>query len=180
MDQFVGMIIPFPYTNFVPQGWLSCEGQSLSVSTYQVLFTLIGTTYGGNGSTTFNLPDLRGRGIVGTGKSAAGTTYNPGQTHDQYQVTITTPQMTAHTHVLTINANPNAQNQSNPTNNYLGGGSTDSVSQMYTDQIPGDSTLNAGTVTMPNMGSGVPVTIQAPYLAMYYGIAYEGLYPSRA
>lgn len=177
MDQFVGMIIPFPYTNFVPKGWFSCEGQSLPISSYQVLYALIGTTYGGNGATTFNLPDLRGRGIVGTGKSAAGTNYNPGQTHDQYQVTISTNQMTAHTHVLTINANPGAQNLNTPTGNYLGGG--DTGNQMYTDQTPSDSTLNAGTVTMPNVGSGVPVTIQAPYLAMYYGIAYEGLYPTR-
>jgi len=177
MDQFVGMIIPFPYANFVPVDWLSCEGQSLQISNYEVLYTLLGTTYGGNGTTTFNLPDLRGRGIVGTGKSTTGTTYNPGQTHDQYSVTITTAQMAAHTHGLSINANPGAQNLNAPGGNYLGGG--DTVSPLFSDVLPTDSTLNAGSLTMSNVGGSIPVTIQSPYLAMYFGIATVGIYPSQ-
>jgi len=177
MDQFVGMIIPFPYQNFVPVGWFSCEGQSLAISNYEVLYTLLGTTYGGNGTTTFNLPDLRGRGIVGIGTSAGGT-YVGGQTHDQYSITITTAQMAAHTHALSINANPGAQNLNAPGGNYLGGG--DTAAQLYSDVTPADSTLAAGALTLANAGGNLPVTIQAPYLAMYYGIAYEGIYPSKA
>lgn len=178
MDQFVGMIVPFPYTNFVPVGWFSCEGQSLAIANYEVLYTLIGTTYGGNGSTTFNLPDLRGRGIVGMGTSATGTVYQAGQTHDQFSLTLTTAQMAAHTHPVVVNANPTVQNLNAPGNNYLGGG--DANNQMYSTATPTDCTLNPASITLSNMGNSVPVTLQSPYLAMYYGIAYEGIYPSRA
>src|SRR5918992_56605 len=87
--------------NFAPVGWMFCEGQQLPISENETLFQLIGTTYGGDGEETFNLPDLRGRLPIHWGNAESGTTYGtPGITGGTEEVTLTTQQIPVHTHAL--------------------------------------------------------------------------------
>lgn len=92
---FVGEIRQFAGT-FAPAGWAFCDGQLLPISEYDVLFQLIGTTFGGDGQETFALPDLRGRAVVGAGTSPQGTSYVLGEAGGVEQVTLTTSQLPAH------------------------------------------------------------------------------------
>jgi microcystin-dependent protein len=178
MNSYIGMVFPFATGSYVPQGFYSCEGQSLQISQYQALYTLLGTTYGGDGINNFMLPDLRGRGIVGAGAAASGTNYVLGASHDLGPITLTTANLPVHEHTIAINANSANQNVALPTNNILGGGST-TGNALYSNAIPGDSHLNSGSVTIASAGSSVPTPIDthSPYLAMYYGICWEGLFP---
>src|SRR5271167_3040206 len=86
--------------NFAPAGWMTCDGQLLPISEYETLFNLIGTTYGGDGQSTFALPDLHGRVPVHMGTSFAGGTYTLAQTGGQQNVTLTTQQLPSHNHQL--------------------------------------------------------------------------------
>jgi microcystin-dependent protein len=84
--------------SYAPRGWLLCNGQQVAISQNQALFALLGTTFGGNGTSTFGIPDARGRVMVGVGQAMTGTTYNWGQVAGTEQVTMTTNQMPNHTH----------------------------------------------------------------------------------
>lgn len=92
--------------NFAPNGWLFCEGQSLPISEYEVLFQLIGTTYGGDGQDTFNLPNLASRVPIHMGTGPDGTTYQIGEMAGTETVTLTTQQIPVHTHPLLANSLP--------------------------------------------------------------------------
>src|SRR5690349_20258846 len=91
--------------NFAPAGWMMCEGQLLPISENEVLFQLIGTTYGGDGESTFALPDLRGRLPLHQGTGSSGTTYQIGETGGVEEVTLTTNQIPVHSHPLTATTN---------------------------------------------------------------------------
>ncbi|HYJ80923.1 MAG TPA: tail fiber protein, partial [Longimicrobiaceae bacterium] len=119
---YVGTIRMFAGT-FAPAGWAFCEGQPLPISENDTLFQLIGTTYGGDGESTFNLPNLAGRVIVHQGTGASGTNYQLGETGGSEAVTLTTQQIPAHTHSLL--ASDSAGTASSPSGNLLaisGGG----------------------------------------------------------
>jgi microcystin-dependent protein len=100
MDPFVGEIRIFAGT-FAPQGWLLCQGQTLPITQYQVLFAVIGVQYGGNGSSNFCLPNLQGRAVMGAGTSVSGQTYAAGQAGGAESVTLTVANLALHTHVAT-------------------------------------------------------------------------------
>jgi len=100
MDPFVAEIRIF-CGNFAPVGWFLCQGQTLPISSYQALFAIIGTTYGGNGTTNFQLPNLQGRMALGVGISPSGQTYNLGQTGGTEQISLTIANLPSHTHVAT-------------------------------------------------------------------------------
>lgn len=106
-EPFVGEISYVAF-NFAPQGWFQCDGQTLPINQYQALFALIGNTYGGNGTTTFALPDMRGRVPVHQGQHPGGSIYTLGQTAGNENTTLTVNQLPAHTHVATANSVSNS------------------------------------------------------------------------
>lgn len=154
--------------NFAPRGWSFCEGQLLSISQNQALYSLLGTTYGGDGRTTFALPDLRGRVPIhqGTGQGLSPRTL--GEKGGSEQNTMTTNQMPAHTH--TGRAAGEVAGSSKPTGNAL------ASATIYLDHNV-DATLNAGTVT--NVGGQQPFNNVQPYMAANWTIALVGIFPPR-
>ena len=166
---FVGQIRMFA-GNFAPAGWMFCEGQVLPIAEYETLFNLIGTTYGGDGISTFALPDLRGRVIVGPGQGSGLSNYTLGQQGGSETVTLTTNQIPQHAHTALADSLP---------------GSSDSPANLlparYPDAVPvyGANTsgqMNVGGV-LPS-GGGQPHNNVKPYLAIRYIISLFGIYPT--
>src|SRR4051794_9349999 len=104
MDVYVGSVFAFGF-NFVPVGWVACSGQTLSISGNEVLYSLIGTTYGGDGVNTFGVPDLRGRVPVGRGQGPGLQSYALGQSGGHSQISITASNLAAHTHPVSTPVN---------------------------------------------------------------------------
>lgn len=180
---FLGEIRSFGF-NFAPKGWALCAGQILSIAQNQALFSLLGTTYGGNGTTTFALPDLRGRAITGFGQLAGGGSYSLGQIGGNETVTLITSQMPMHNHLF------NASNVGGDAplpkpqaggSNYLSGadrvvsGQPDVAVLAY---APSGSLTPLATTTSITGGSQPHPNIQ-PYLVINYCIALVGIFPSR-
>jgi len=166
MDPYVGEIRMFA-GNYAPEGWLECDGQILSISQYEVLFTLFGTTYGGDGTSTFALPDLRGRIPL----HAPATQGQPSGTET---VVLSAAQVPAHAHgVRVIASNATA---TDPTNRILANAVAPPL--MYSPKSAGTTTpLNAGTV-VPNAG-GQAHSNMMPTLCVDFIVCYAGIYPSR-
>lgn len=167
-EPYLGEIRIFPY-NFAPSGWFMCSGQTLSISQYSALFSLLGTTYGGNGTSTFQLPDLRSR--VPTHQ---GSTYVIGQLGGTENVTLTVQQMPPHNHSL--NAVAGAATTRSPNGQYLAEPGARSAAPIY-GPGPGGAAMAASSLT--NAGGSVPFSIIPPVLAITFCIAYAGVYPSR-
>jgi microcystin-dependent protein len=151
--------------NFAPVGWLFCQGQLLPIDQYDVLFNLIGTTYGGDGQSTFALPNLASRFPY-----HQGTGYTLGQMGGTESVTLIQQQMPMHNHQATGN-NPNA-NQPSPAGNVWGS----STLSAYTKANPTNANLNPQAL-LPS-GGNQPHDNMAPYLCLNFIIATEGIYPS--
>jgi microcystin-dependent protein len=166
-DPFVGEIRMFG-GNFAPAGWMFCEGQSLPISEYDVLFNLIGTTYGGDGQTTFNLPDLRGRIAVDQGGG-----FTLGQNGGDENVTLTASQMPAHAH--TLMGSGNSATSAEPAGAALAG-STDVTINPY-------GTTGPFTALAPDSssaaGGGQPMANMQPYLCVSFIISLFGIYPGQ-
>jgi len=155
-DPYLGEIFMFAGT-YAPRGYLFCEGQLLPINQYAALFSVLGVTYGGDGTRTFGLPDLRGRFPVGPGQGPGLSPYRPGQTGGSETVTLTTPQLPAHSHpVLTSGS---------------AGAGAGVASSSGGTPVPGQAT--GGT------GAGQPVPNLPPFLGVNFIIATEGLYPVR-
>jgi len=154
--------------NFAPVGWMFCEGQLLPIDQYDTLFNLIGTTYGGDGQSTFALPDLRGRLPVHQGGG-----FTVGQNGGVEQVTLTQQQLPAHTHQLLGSAS--GATGSNPTNSVLAASASATVSPYGTDAPP--TTLNAGSIT--SAGGSQPHDNFQPYLCISFIISLFGIFPSQ-
>lgn len=160
---------------FAPRGWASCEGQLMQIAPNTALFSLLGTQFGGNGQTTFGLPDLRGRMIIGQGRGPGLPAYPVGQSGGATQITLITPQIPAHTHQIVAKANSFSASTGDPSNAYFGGGSL----SIYDAAWDNNSTMNPGCITASPTGGSQPISIQNPYVAMYYNIATQGIFPSR-
>ncbi len=169
-EPFVGQLMTVGF-NFAPRGWALCDGQLLPISQNTALFSLIGTTYGGDGRTTFALPDLRGRSSVGVGSGPGLTHTGWGQRGGYETMTLTTNQIPSHSHTLEAEGAPAAIN--NPSGAMLGG---------HPGYVaPGSSSnLAMSSQSIRNTGGGQPFSIEDPYLGMYVCIALVGLYPSRS
>jgi len=167
-EPFLGMIAIYPY-NFAPRGWAFCQGQILPIAQNTALFSLLGTTFGGNGQTTFALPDLRGRCPNSSGQGPGLSGYDLGQQGGTENVTLTVGQMPAHNHPVAPAASTNSPSASKPTNNYPASGS------FY------DTATNASMAAFQSglAGSNQPVPIMVPYLTLNFCIALEGIFPSR-
>lgn len=181
MDEYMGMIKIFG-GNFAPRGWMACNGQLLSIAQYSALFSLLGTTYGGDGIRTFALPNLQSRVPIGMGQGPGLSYYVQGQVAGQESVTLILPNIPAHVHQvvgnLSVKSNGNAANTDTPEGAYLAPSST----QIYNDAAAGAfMAADAVSINLPTtvVGSNSPVGIMNPYIAMLYIICVEGLYPSR-
>jgi len=174
MQSYIGSILPMAF-NFAPRGWASCEGQIMSIAQNQALFSLLGTNYGGDGVTTFALPDLRGRMVVGQGTGPGLPGYVVGQKAGVNDVSLLLSQLPAHTHNIVAKANGLSSNSNDPNGNYFGGGTVTS----YDTTQDNSSVLNAQCITASTVGNNLPVDITNPYVAMYYCINTVGFYPSR-
>ena len=152
--------------NFAPAGWAFCNGALIAIADYDVLFSLIGTTYGGDGQSTFALPDLRGRAPVHTGSG-----FVLGQQAGTESVTLTTSQIPAHTHPML--ASKDAANQITAATGVLAA----PVSLATYFASPPDAALNAAAV-LP-MGGNQPHTNMQPYLAINFIISLFGIFPSQ-
>jgi microcystin-dependent protein len=171
MDPFLGEIRIFG-GNFAPVGWALCEGQLLSISQNAALFSILGTTFGGNGTNTFALPDLRGRLPIGPGTGPGLAPYTLGQQGGTESVTLLASQMPAHTHA--VNAYNGAGDKSTVAGNLPANGAKPDY---YSDQA-GTTTMNPATIA--SAGGGVPVGILQPYLSVTFIIALQGIFPSRS
>lgn len=165
--------------NFAPKNWALCYGQLLAISTNQALFSLLGTTYGGNGIQTFALPDFRGRAPMGTGQAAGITTYVLGQVQGANTVTATSVNLPVHNHVGTgsfvMSALSDGGDSGIPTGNALA-----ALSGLYSTQ-PSTNTLKPiqVPVTVAANGSNQPIPVQQPYLGLNYIICLFGVFPQR-
>lgn len=184
-EPYIGEIKMFGGT-FAPRGYAFCNGQLLSIAQNTALFSILGTTYGGDGITTFGLPDLRSRSPVHWGNQApAGLTpIAQGQTGGAENVTITTPQLPPHIHAVTSTGDVNVVaavgNKRGSVLNYLA--SDASGDQMY-HQGPTDGQLGAGSITVTSTcaptGGGGPLPVRSPFLAVSFIIATVGVFPTR-
>ena len=165
------MLVSF---NYAPQGWMFCDGSLLPISQYQPLFSLLGTTYGGDGITTFGLPDLRSRVPVGATLSGRGsqlTRYQMGEIGGSETVALTSLQMPAHNHLMMTNDSSETQNTS--ASHYLGGGGR---TPTYAAQV-GTTTLAPNSIS--TAGGSQPHDNRQPYMGMNWIIAVTGIWPSR-
>jgi microcystin-dependent protein len=166
---------------FAPRNWAFCSNQIMPIAQNTALFSILGTTYGGNGQTTFALPDFRGRVAVGTGQGPGLANIVLGQISGSPSVTLTTATMPAHNHTLTGAVTPTANNDgtnliNNPTGARLGatGNMFTTATDEQVNMAPAVSTLAVGVT-----GSSQPFSIMPPYLGMNYIICLFGIFPSR-
>lgn len=169
-EPFLGEIRLFGF-NFPPQGWATCDGQLLNISQNQALYSLIGTTYGGNGSTNFNLPDFRGRTLL-----HASATYREGQAGGAETVALAaTSQLPAHSHTLAANAGPGGSNV--PQGNILA--ATQSPDNTKSAYATAKAAANLAGGTLSPAGSSAGHNNVQPSLTVNFCIALMGIYPSR-
>ncbi|MCI1186952.1 tail fiber protein [Hymenobacter sp. DH14] len=165
--------------NFPPKGWLLCQGQTLPVNQNQALFSLLGTTYGGDGVTTFRLPDLRGRVILGQGQStASGANYAMGQVAGTESVALNANQIPAHQHAFsgTVKTADSADSKS-PSNTYPAPPANQG--NQYANGSANTTLGGQFTGNTDNSGGSQPHENRQPLMAMNYAIAITGIYPSR-
>ncbi len=190
MEPMIGEVRNFA-GNFAPRGWAFCEGQLLAISQNQALFSILGTTYGGDGRTTFALPDLRGRVAIGPGTGPGLPTYRLGERSGTPTVTLNQTQMPAHNHIATVqmtgqasvgtNAEPAGSGE--PAGNVLGESSSgiyNSSAAEAGEELGGVTDTRTANVTILNNGGNQAHNNMQPYLAVYYIIALQGVFPSRS
>jgi microcystin-dependent protein len=175
-DPFIAEVKIFA-GNFAPRGWAFCDGQLLSIAQNTALFSLVGTTYGGDGRTTMGLPNLQGRAPMHPGNGPGLTPRRLGETGGVQTVTLTAAQMPSHTHTAQVTTQPGSDDD--PQNDaVLGAGSTPAT-LLYgasTSTLDGEM---AGAA-LANYGGGQAHNNLQPVLALNYIIALVGLYPSRS
>ncbi|HVX57437.1 MAG TPA: tail fiber protein [Candidatus Saccharimonadales bacterium] len=171
-EMYVGEVRLFAF-NWCPMGWLQASGQTLPINQYTPLFALIGTTYGGNGSSTFNLPNLSGRAPYGQFNNGQGQPI--GTIYGSTQVTLTVSNLPSHTHQLY--GSSAAEGQATPAGALLPT-FPNATQKFYTSPgAPNDKPMAVNAVGFT--GGNLPVSIQSPALSMNWCIATQGIFPSR-
>jgi microcystin-dependent protein len=171
-DPFVAEIRIFPF-NFAPKGWAWCDGQLLPLSQNTALFSLLGTTYGGDGKSTFALPDLQGRAAMHPGQGPALSLYDLGQSSGTETVTLLQSEMPAHTHGANANLG-SADLQSPAQLNVL----AEADGPVY-KQSPLGATAAMAPQALASTGASLPHNNMQPYLTLYFNIALQGVFPPR-
>ena len=177
-NAYIGAIMIFA-GNFAPRGWALCNGQVLSIAQNTALFSILGTTYGGNGQTTFALPDLRGRVAVSQGQGPGLTNYVLGEVTGTENVSLLITEMPAHNHAATTAINVSARADQEAIVDAVLGQVTGT--NLFAARPDGTSLMNPGmvTVTVGVAGGSQPHNNIQPLLAINYIICTEGLFPSR-
>lgn len=188
MEVFLGTIQAFGF-NFAPRGWANCSGQIMSLAQNTALFSLLGTTYGGNGQTTFGLPDLRGRAGLNMGQGPGLSMYDIGQLSGTENATLTISNMPAHNHPATATvgvqvagATANPANAPTDANKYLGAsGGASGNATIWSDALNSPVQMGgvSGSVQVGMAGASTPFSLLNPYLVLNFCIALEGIFPSR-
>ena len=177
MDPFVGEIRIFGF-NFAPKGWALCNGQILSISQNTALFSLLGTMYGGDGKSTFALPNLQGNAPVHVGQGPGLSSYVQGQTGGEDTTTLTQSQIPVHTHQVKAAADGVDGSANSPVGNAWAGPSADRGLVWYS------ANQATGTQMNPNasgvVGNSQPHNNMPPYLTLNFCIALQGVFPARS
>lgn len=174
MEPFIGEIRLFA-GNFAPRGWAFCHGQLIAIAQNTALFSLLGTTYGGDGRTTFGLPDLRGRVPMHEGQGPGLTPHVLGEQSGSETVTLLSTQLPVHSHAVaatTANATSQVARTNLPAFTYI-----DAVTTLYANEDGGTVAMAPGAIA--SSGSGLPHENRMPTLALNFIIAVEGIFPSR-
>lgn len=183
VEPYLGTVTIFA-GNFAPQSWMLCQGQLLAIAQYDALYALLGTTYGGDGQTTFALPDLQSKVAVHPGKGQGLSTISLGQVGGTESVTMLPGNIGVHTHPLLtltgkLSCSTSGGNKSVPTTNVPA-----TTTNINTYNSSGGAATMASTtcstVTPPAGGGNQPFGIVSPVLAMNYVICVEGIFPSRS
>lgn len=162
--------------NFPPKGWAFCNGQTMAIAQNQALFSLLGTTYGGNGVQTFQLPNLQGRVPFHFGTSVFGGSFVQGQTGGEEYHTLLTTEMPQHTHLAAINSTSADQggplNTTTSAKNYWGNGNQPAYATSP------NTTMNPAAIT--SVGGSQAHENRSPFLVLNFVIALQGIFPSRS
>ena len=179
MEPFIGQIMMFG-GNFAPRGWAFCDGQLLPISQNDALFSLLGTTYGGDGRTTFGLPDLRGRAPIHAGNGPGLTPRQLGERGGSETETLSVGQMPSHSHDVTVQGTSAAPNSDSPANAQMATLPTRGPNRpIYNQGGPSDTPMLSSPGTS-NTGGSQPVNNMPPFQAVHYIISLQGIYPSRS
>ena len=162
-EQFLGQIIAVPF-NFAPKGWAFCSGQLLPINQNQAMFALLGTTYGGDGIQTFELPNLQSRVPMHQGNG-----HTIGELGGTEAVTLTSPQIAAHGHQVSQPASKDEETTNRPDGAYFTQGGS----------YAGSANTSLGATTTSSVGGGQAHTNLQPFLALNFVIALQGMFPSR-
>lgn len=174
-DAYIGTIMMFA-GNFAPRGWALCDGQLLAISSNQALFSILGTTYGGDGRTTFGLPELRGRAPIHVGSGPGLTTRRLGERGGEESVILNTAQMPAHNHAATGKILAKEEGDAeDPSGNYVAGTGTVAFGTQA------DIAMHDGSVEVAvgNNGGSLPHDNMPPYMGVNFIICVQGLFPPR-
>ncbi|UKJ06772.1 phage tail protein [Solitalea lacus] len=180
MDEYLAIIKLFA-GNFAPRGYAICQGQLLPISQNSALFSVLGTTYGGDGQTTFGLPDLRGRVAVGYGQGRGLSNYVLGEVTGMENVTLTLNNLPAHNHAIIgtvqLPVNVDSSATDSPSGSYPGPTPGNTYNPTPSPgEFAGNLTTNLNTAIT---GNSIPVSIIQPTLALNYIICTQGVFPSR-
>jgi microcystin-dependent protein len=167
-DPFVAEIRIFPF-NFAPRGWAWCDGQLLPLSQNTALFSLLGTTYGGNGKSNFALPDLQGRAPMHPGQGPGLSLHDLGETGGSETVTLLESEIPSHSHGMRVSADDG--NSRNAATNYVGAGNNIFAAPA--------NLVSMAPEDLPPAGGDQPHNNLQPYLTFYFCIALQGVFPPR-
>jgi len=174
-EPFIAEIRIFPSMG-VPTGWFPCEGQTLPIVQYTALFSLIGNTFGGNGSSTFQLPDLRGRAVMGVGNGPGLTPRSWGETLGTDTVTLSVDEIPSHHHSGSVSTRNSGRGQSPNAQDHYIGPSTGGLPYANLNGTPSQF-MNVNAVGPT--GFNMPHDNQQPFLCLTFAIAYQGIFPPR-
>jgi microcystin-dependent protein len=174
MDPFVAEIRIFPF-NFAPKGWAFCNGQILPISQNTALFSLLGTTYGGDGISNFALPNFQGNAPLHFGQGGGLSYYDLGQTGGEQTLTLLQSEIPSHVH--SVNAYTGAGTKVSPQGNTWAVAGAERSEKMYSANTASPVTMNSQAVAAS--GGGQPHNNMMPYLTLNFCIALQGVYPPR-
>jgi microcystin-dependent protein len=172
MDPFVAEIRIFPF-NFAPKGWAWCNGQLLPISQNTALFSLLGTTYGGDGKSTFALPNMEGNAPMHPGQGPGLSLHDLGEMGGSETVTLLDSEMPGHTHAVNCGGNFSVGNTNVPAANIIAKSSNGNA------YVPAASLVQMAFQTLTPAGGSLPHNNMMPYLTLYFNIALQGVYPPR-
>lgn len=177
IEPFIGQVSSFGF-NFCPRGWTQADGKLLPIASNTALFSLLGTYYGGDGRTTFAVPDLRGRAPVGDGDGPGIGSYPIGSVGGTTSFTLSIANMPAHNHTGTIGASTTAADSNIPVRNSFAAATNGA--NVYLDGNPATNNMHPDTLRINPTGGNQPVSKVSPYTTLRWCVATQGIFPSRS